>query len=441
MRAWEDYLRVGGWRSGYSSVDRILRHYSRKVASEHTRRNVCETLKGFCEFVERDPDKVVALTSREASQLVQGFVDSLADKSYSVRYVNVSLAYLTTFFKVNGFKGERALDVERYHQPARYRKVPEYVPAAEEIYRMVYAARSRRNKALILGLYTSGLRNSTLRALLYRDVEEELNQGLDVVKVPVYPEMKEVDPDACKGNIPYYSFFSREAVNALHEYIEERKGVYGGIEGDEPLFASDSNNLSLEEQRRTRIKKRTLAAIVKRAARKADIKDWKNVYPHCIRKAFESALRNNRLDPKDQEFLMGHILSGSQDTYYDHTKIESLREKYAEIRFFPERLSEEVIDEKVEEAIKKLVSGEAEFTIPGPDGKPMRVKVVTTKVEEENPGQANGGDSIHKFIGENELLQHLDEGWEIVKELSTGMIVIRKNLKFSKTELVNFALD
>jgi hypothetical protein len=61
------------------------------------------------------------------------------------------------------------------------------------------------------------------------------------------------------------------------------------------------------------------------------------VHPHCLRKAFETALRDNGLDPKDQEFLMGHILPESQDTYYDKTKISELREKYAKIVFFPQK--------------------------------------------------------------------------------------------------------
>ena len=43
------------------------------------------------------------------------------------------------------------------------------------------------NSCVILrSLYVSGLRNSTLRALLCGDVKEELKRGLGIVKVPVY---------------------------------------------------------------------------------------------------------------------------------------------------------------------------------------------------------------------------------------------------------------
>jgi integrase len=74
--------------------------------------------------------------------------------------------------------------------------------------------------------------------------------------------------------------------------------------------------------------------MVKRAAKLADVQQWRDVMPKSLRKAFESALRNNRLDPKDQEFLMGHILPGIQDPYYDSSETEELRTKYSAVKFF-----------------------------------------------------------------------------------------------------------
>jgi hypothetical protein len=96
-------------------------------------------------------------------------------------------------------------------------------------------------------------------------------------------------------------------------------------------------NVPPEVRKRTTVKKRSLDEMVKRSARLGGIARWRDVYPHCLRKAFESALRNAGLDTKDQEFLMGHILPGTQDVYYDKTKVEDLRKKYAKVNFFPEK--------------------------------------------------------------------------------------------------------
>lgn len=146
--------------------------------------------------------------------------------------------------------------------------------------------------------------------------------------------MKKIDPDACKGEIPYYTFVDEETVKALKEYLDERKRTLGNVADGEPLFCSDSNQVALEKQPNTPVSKNGLDRMVKRAARLAVVQQWRDVTPKSLRKAFESALRNNRLDPKDQEFLVGHILPGTQDPYYDSTKVEDLRAKYSKVDFF-----------------------------------------------------------------------------------------------------------
>jgi len=75
---------------------------------------------------------------------------------------------------------------------------------------MSYASGSKKNKAMIFFAYTSGL-----RSLLYKDIKEELEKEYEVISVPVYSEMKKVDPAACKENIIYCMFMSKEAVQAL----------------------------------------------------------------------------------------------------------------------------------------------------------------------------------------------------------------------------------
>lgn len=448
MRVWEEFLKVDGWRSQFVSVDKILRHYARRVKSERTRENFCSTLMLFCKHCKTDPDALVALSSQEVSRYSQDFTDSLTDRGFSVRYVNVCQAFLKTFFKENGFVGEKELRVERYHQPARYRKKPEYVPTPEEIYRMGYAAGSAKNRAMILALYTSGVRNSTLRALRYRDVKDELIRGREVVKIPVYPEMKQTDEGACKGNIPYYTFVSQEAAQALKEYLDERKQVSGEMVDEELLFCSNSNQVSRKDQRLTPVSRNGLERMVKRAARLANVKQWRDVTPKSLRKAFESALRNNRLDPKDQEFLMGHILPGIQDPYYDSSKTEELRTKYSAVKFFKTEATDKLemikafaqtlgID-KIEVKIQKLREKQSSLDEMEALGKimreelgirPLETRMIKHRKEDEPTDCGNGNCRQYetKIVSEKQLLQYLDQGWDIVKELKNTKMVIRRS--------------
>jgi integrase len=437
---WESFLKINGWESEYESVAKILRYYKRKLQSEGTKANVCQTLKSFCLFVRKNPDEVVGLGVEEASRLVQNYVDSLAGKDFSIRYVNGSLAFLTTFFKVNGFKENKSLQVERHYQPPRYRKTGEYIPTSAEIYDMSLASGSSRNKAVVLTLHTSGLRNSTLRALLYRDVMDEMEKGMKIVKLPVYPEMKKIDGGACKGNIPYYSFMSGEATEAVREYFAKRNERNKSIEEDEPMFASESTNVPAEVSRRTPLMKKSLEAMVKRAARKAGLKRWQDVRPHCLRKAFEYALRNAGLDPKDQEFLMGHILPGTQDAYYDKTKVENLRMKYAKVNFFSER------GYLTEDSRKRQILDTAKI-LGYPDDKIKKIEEALAKYENvdealdeikklslESHARADSNESENReksevriIQGEPKLIRFLNDGWVLVKELPEDKFILRRS--------------
>ena len=183
-----------------------------------------------------------------------------------------------------------------------------------------------------------GFRNSTLRALLVKDVEEELSKGYYNIRLPCYPEMKLIDPYACKGNIPFFTFTCDEATQAIKLYLRERKEKYGKVIGQEPLFTSDYNQIDKEERRFKVLSSRQLQLIAKGCAQSAALPEWEFVKPHCIRKASETVYHSELvggglLDQKTQEFFMGHILPGSQDTYFDKTKIENLRAQFAKLNF------------------------------------------------------------------------------------------------------------
>jgi len=269
--------------------------------------------------------------------LVQRYADSVATSS-SRNYANTAIAALKAFFLVNGFKRNRALEIQTYYQPPRQRLTREYIPTKAEIYRMADSACSLRDRAIILMLYSSGLRNSTLRALRVLDVKEELLVGKDIIMIRVYPEMKQVDPSACKGNIPYYTFLCEEGTQALRLYLEDRKERFGGVSDDEPLFCTEYNQIERGERRKTLVGSRELQIITRLTAKRAGLTEWALVHPHALRKSYETILRSqlidgSNMDVKTQEFLMGHVLPASQDNYYDYSKVESLRIAYSNLKW------------------------------------------------------------------------------------------------------------
>jgi integrase len=118
--------------------------------------------------------------------------------------------------------------------------------------------------------------------------------------------MKRRLPDACKGNIPYYTFICREAVEALRTYLQDRSEKYGPLTSESPLFHAEWTLWSRRERSDKRLGRRTVAKVIRRAAKLASISQWTCITPHTLRKAFESVLRNPTIDG-------GRMDKGTQD--------------------------------------------------------------------------------------------------------------------------------
>jgi len=330
------FFTVKEWNSDSPRVNNLLMHLMRKSKSEGSRRLYLWHLDKFCQYVDKDPNELARFRRDKAERLVQGYADLLM--KVSPRYSNLAVTILKAFFKVNGFARGRELEIETYHNPPRFRITPEYIPTKGEVYKMADSSSSLRDRAMILILFSSGLRNSTLRAILYGDVAEEVKANRSNIMLPVYTEMKKIDPGACKGNIPYYSFTCDEATQALQLYLKERIDKYGEMENSQPLFCSGYNQIKKGDRQNKLLSQRQLETIIKSAAKKAGIINWEYVHPHCLRKAFETVLHSplidgSNLDVKVQEFFMGHILPGSQDYYFDRSKTERMRMIYSKLRF------------------------------------------------------------------------------------------------------------
>jgi len=344
-RGWFGFLKVriegDGLVSDFASVqkllDCLLYEYS---GSEKSIGTYTHHLAMFCRWVKVPPNELLSRDRAELERLVNDYLDDVCKQSKkrgnSMRYVNLAKACLKTFFRGNGFNKENNLELrlKRYRQPPRTRNRTEYVPKIGEAYRMAERAKGRRNRAVLYTLNSTGLRNSGLRALIVGDIRRELEEDRENLLIKVEPEWNKRLPGACKNGIRYYTFTSHQAKQAIREMLEERKEKFGAIADHEPLFLSKSSQF----KRKNPLSDRELQQIVKNAAKEANIEKWMHVTPHSLRKVFEGVLRSplrngGRMDGKDQEFLMGHILPGVQEHYYDWKDIDKLRSEFSQLMF------------------------------------------------------------------------------------------------------------
>lgn len=400
-------------------------------------------LAWFVKFIGVSPDEFVRLPEEEVAEKVQSFCDKFSDEGKKSTALNAMKA-LRSFLKANKFK----LDELELDASYRVMKRPEYVPTKEEVYKMASAC-DLKWRAILLCLFQSGLRNSALRALTYGMLRDQVEGGAVPIRVHVTGRLREVVPEACKEGVDYWTFFGREACEALRQYLDWRREKYGGIEDDELLFPSEYKSLPKERRLREPMDQWHLARIVKKAARKAGIKEWHNVRAHSLRKTFRSVLDAGYVDggqmaEDDKEYLMGHKLPGAKEPYHN-ANMDVLAQRYMRRNWAPRTsMSKEEKVEAIMAFAKALGVKEVEIKVakrkeetPEMDeilGELMReelgINSLNLKMEKPKEEANNGNCRLYesRIVLEEELLPYLDEGWDIVKEFKDGKIAIRRRV-------------
>jgi integrase/recombinase XerC len=162
-----------------------------------------------------------------------------------------------------------------------------------------------RDKALILAMYSGGLRISELAALSLKNIDSDLGGGRVLGK----------------GGKERQIFFSDEAREALTAYLPERGARLKalGPEGKSPtdrLFVNHKGGpLSVPGIR----------WIISRYAERSGLE---KIHPHSLRHSFATHLVNSGCDIRVVQELLGHA-SLSTTQRYTHVNMERLKDVYA----------------------------------------------------------------------------------------------------------------
>jgi integrase/recombinase XerC len=163
-----------------------------------------------------------------------------------------------------------------------------------------------RDKALILVMYSAGLRISELVSLSLKNLEGDLS-GARVIG---------------KGDKERYVFFSDEGRASLGEYLLERKsrvkaaGPGGAAPTDKVFVNRKGGPISVPGVR----------WIISKYAERSGL--GKNIHPHSLRHSFATHLVNSGCDVRVVQELLGHS-SISTTQRYTHVEIERLKKVYA----------------------------------------------------------------------------------------------------------------
>ncbi|MHA2271843.1 MAG: site-specific tyrosine recombinase/integron integrase [Candidatus Hodarchaeales archaeon] len=243
------------------------------------------------------PDKRLADYS---TMEIRRFLQHLKrERSYAPPSLHRKICSTRSFFKFLRQQNYILQDpTEIIESPKISRSLPKTL-AVEDVSRLLDAARSGRDRLMIILLYSTGVRVSELCSLNIGDIDLEQDlvhvvrgKGGKDRKVPLAPHVR----------------------GMLTDFINTLDSKDSGA----PLFRNRSNG---------RLTVRSVQRITQKAKKTANIP--KKVTPHALRHAFATHLCDNNVNIRVIQELLGHS-SLATTQLYTHVSLEHLRKTFNE---------------------------------------------------------------------------------------------------------------
>jgi site-specific recombinase XerD len=304
----------------------------------NTQKAFASNLQRFCKAVDMTPEEWRHLDKFEARDLAWKYVQPKIPVSPTV--AAMALRALKSWYRnLNGeqlpFDSSRG--GKHYFHVTHKKQATEHIPNKAEMYRIVDMASSLRDKAVLLLLFQSGVRVNVLEHLTYGDVKDQLTEEIISLKITA-----ELDHKLRGRDIPfYYTFLNGEGAETLRQFRELH---HKNSKPDTPLFYT--------KRTKKPIRQKWIWKIVKMCVDRAGF-DPATITTHTIRKAFRKIVRQTNIDDDDKEQLMGHVIKGSREAYFDKKDVRLIREAYEKCNF-----TREVPESEVTKLRKQLETSE-----------------------------------------------------------------------------------
>lgn len=245
----------------------ILRKYSAK-----TQKAYLGHIKRFLQFCSKNIEEI-------DNGDIKKYLLKLIDQEKSSVYINQAISALEFLFKSIGQPDYFSFDINR---PKREKKLPG-VLSKDEVFKIIEAIDNLKHKALIMLIYSGGLRVSEAAKLKIEDVDSKRN--LIYIK-------------AAKGRKDRCTILSKAALEVTRLYFKIYKPAIWLFEG---------------QGKEEHITERTIQRVFENAANKAGIR--KKATVHTLRHSFATHLLENGTDLRYIQELLGHESSTTTEIY------------------------------------------------------------------------------------------------------------------------------
>ncbi|RLE63531.1 MAG: recombinase XerC [Thermoprotei archaeon] len=281
-------------RKNIALLERYIDHLLARNKSEKTIKTFKSIIMKFLKYI--GGKNVQDLTVWD----IDSFLAYLRKNGYSEKSLYTAAVAIKRFLEYVG--AEKAL--RGFEYPRRPKELPKYL-TREEVEKLMLAAEMerdtrlrKRNKLIVLLLYTTGMRVGELVKIKFEDID------FDRMSIRIFG----------KGGKEREVFFNRETKKLLVDYCSEL-----GFEPGDYIFPGNNS---------PHIHYVTVERIVRKLAKKAGLN--KKVTPHILRHSFATYALSRGMDVREIQELLGHA-SLKTTQVYTHVSRKRLMNDYMRI--------------------------------------------------------------------------------------------------------------
>ncbi len=335
----------------------------------------------FCVFAKKAPDELIEQRrldlkaddpreQRGIECLLKAFMVKLKEKGMSPATQQVAFAAVKSFFESN----EYPLRTKRSDYP-KGESLGSRAITKQGIREILDNTKRMKDKlkmrALILFLKDTGLGVSDVRNLNYGQVRDGLENNLQFIPLQMLRQ---------KTKTTIKTFLGPESVQALKEYLEERrKGTRRirpeTINDESPLFRTN------EEGPVKRVSRGGLSSMVRFQCLK---NGGTRLSAHSFRKYLQTSLDAAGVSPNWTDQIIGHKLINSRDAYSlptDEELQKAYMDAYPHVRVYPDKVEVDQRISSLEAEVadrNKVIAG----LLTNGDKKTAELEALTAKVRE-----------------------------------------------------------
>lgn len=265
-------------------IDNLIQDYSEEIIATvkdelYLRNYSIKTAKAYLNHIKR----FFHFCSKDFKEInnadIKRYLLKLIDEGKSSAYVDQAISALGFLLKEVYNTIDFEFDIKR---PKRERKLPNIL-SKEEVSNIILAIDNLKHRALIVLIYSAGLRVSEAAKIKIEDIDSKRNL--------IYIR-------AAKGKKDRYTILSKAALEIIRQYYKKYKPTSWLFEG------SDKND---------HITERTIQRVFEKAVFKVGIR--KKVTVHTLRHSFATHLLENGIDLRYIQELLGHESSTTTEIY------------------------------------------------------------------------------------------------------------------------------